>query len=1181
MTTYEIEFHKVSSLPSNKDNYRGHVFFNDATNEPIIETTTDEEGKVIKKRQHERGIYLCAYNEEGKLDYISYTMAGAGDNNIGMDIDTLNDRITLWASKFQKDIQNLAKLTADSDQILAQVKKFYNELNYEVTGLQIKSDQIETNVAEYVNGVKEQYSQVSSKADGINAKVEKLGTDLAQVKLAQVEMSADGIIAEVEKLRTDLAQVKLSAEELRTSVRTDISNLDSRISQTAGKISHEVNDKINNVKAQIVETSNQIKLEVSNDLDSAYILTKINGDDSEVKIKADKITFDGAAIARSLSLESNQSETEKLFDQYKDYVVGDLRTSLDDLKKQVDDTIDNWYYEHYPVDWSDASANIASNNISYNTENNISQETVERALKQSTEPKEDVEPYASWLPKDGKDDTRPIHIGDTFTNTNFQQENNDVRDGRTWKFCATVDSDGNYTDYRWEPMSDSAAAAMRSIADLEDQVSNKRQVFINTPTPPYDKGDLWIIMKSAGGKTSGENIFVCITPKSATETFSNTDWISTNDFVGKNILDAEIDKTKNELVKQIKDEVSEVDLRKVLEDGGFIERENGTYVPASGLLSEYTDANGVTTLTMQVGGGAPITWQKTVGKDAKGNEFLAVNTPWGSPDKSSFVVSKEGLLEAHNAVIYGKIFAGAGEIGGIKIHDNDISSSNGNFSVTNKGELFAKNARIEGTITATSLKIGADVTIPQGNIYGLTTDLNSAKSTADSAKSTADSAKSTADSAKSTADSAKSTADSAKSAADSASITATNAKSTADSAKSTADSAVTTANSASDTANSAVTIATNASNAANSANNNYVNLQGQLNDLQEDVAGYLAGNKNISDWISRAFSQTMVDGGLMLSGNVFVADNGGYITAGMMGASAVDASKTPRFFAGDPKNNITSSNTDLSPGNIYGNADTPNYPFVVTADGSLYASKASLTGSLNITRNGKNYDIGEYVIGKMTEDNKLNVDGTVTGAIDTLNTEVFGPAMTKAEIEALDRIKKEEARPGDEDLIKAYNRNVITSNYLIGRIFRAEGKIAALQSDISALRSGSISDTNVAFICSNCWGKFIYKASEGLATLPSIPPIKPTTFIVTGTTTYGDVNTITCPTCGSIAYKGLAVNSDTGNEGSIVGGGSGDDTGLIEDGGDKIIADRPITRPGLPIDFVDTSIDKPGTEVVA
>ena len=94
MTTYEIEFHKVSSLPSNNENYRGHVFFNDATNEPIVETTTDEEGKVIKKRQYEKGIYLCAYDNEGKLSYIPYTVNSMSGDNVGIDINTLNDRIT-------------------------------------------------------------------------------------------------------------------------------------------------------------------------------------------------------------------------------------------------------------------------------------------------------------------------------------------------------------------------------------------------------------------------------------------------------------------------------------------------------------------------------------------------------------------------------------------------------------------------------------------------------------------------------------------------------------------------------------------------------------------------------------------------------------------------------------------------------------------------------------------------------------------------------------------------------------------------------------------------------------------------------------------------------------------------------------------------------------------------------
>ena len=123
MTTYEIEFHKVSSLPSNNENYRGHVFFNDATNEPM-ETTIDEEGNEIQKRRYEKGIYLCAYDNEGKLSYIPYTVNSTNGDNVGIDINTLNDRITLWASKFQNDIQKLAKLTVDPGQILAQVNSF-------------------------------------------------------------------------------------------------------------------------------------------------------------------------------------------------------------------------------------------------------------------------------------------------------------------------------------------------------------------------------------------------------------------------------------------------------------------------------------------------------------------------------------------------------------------------------------------------------------------------------------------------------------------------------------------------------------------------------------------------------------------------------------------------------------------------------------------------------------------------------------------------------------------------------------------------------------------------------------------------------------------------------------------------------------------------------------------------
>lgn len=1081
MITYEIEFHKVSSLPTNNENYRGHVFFNDATNEPI-ETTIDEEGNEVQKRRYERGIYLCAYDGTGKLSYIPYTVAGAGGDDVGMDIDTLNDRITLWASKFQNDIQNLAKLTVDPSQITAQVRKFYNELNGEIADLRIKSDQIKADVAKDINGVREQYSQFTIEADKINSKVENLKTGLSLV-----EQAANGITSRVENLESGWSQVEQTATELRTTVNDNINNLSSRVSQTASTISSVV-ENLDNVKSQIEQLPNQIKMDVSDGLDSASIIARINEGNSEVKIKADKIVLDGAAIANSLRLGGDA--TTDLFNQYKNTITDDLQASIDDLRTRVDDTIDNWYYDHYPVDWSDASRAYASNSMSYNNEHNISQDTIEDALGQSTAPKVDVEPYASWV-KDGKDD-RPAHIGDTFTNTKFSGQS-DVRDGRTWKFCATANSDGSYTNYRWEPMSDSASVAMRAITDLENKVSNKRQVFVDTPTPPYEKGDLWVITESADGNTSGKNIYVCITPKGVTGQFSNADWISTNNFVGEDVLKDAVDTAKSELVNKINDEVAKVDLREVLAHGGEIELENGSRVPVSGMISNATDANGVKTLTMRVNG-EEVTWQIIPGVDANGNECLVVGKPWGDPDdpaSSSFVVDSNGLLEAHNAVIYGKIVAGSGEIGGIGIFEDNIKSSNGNFKITSNGELTAKNANIEGTIKATSLVIGDGVEIPQDKVHGLGDTLGSIQTVANTAAATA-----------------------------------TNALSTA----------------------------TNAATTATNMIDNYNNLQRDLTNLQSEVADYLRTGSTTSDMINNAFSQTVSRGGLMLSGNIFVADKEGYITAGMMGASAgennVNAARTPRFFAGS--STVSKSNENPND-DIY----DANYPFMVTADGHLYASEADLTGSLKIKRTitndkgnaeVKTYDIGDYVIGKIDEETgKLNTSGTISGAIDTVTSAVYGPAMTKEQLAAVDRIKKgtDDATGTDKNLIKEYNQGIMASNYLIGRILRAEGKIAALQNDINALRTG-VDVGKVAYICSNCGGKFIEDVPMDSSSPKKSKP---------------------CPTCGMNTYMGLVAKGSTGNNGSI-GGSTGDSTGDSSN-----IIDVPISRPWLPITSKDTVED--------
>lgn len=733
MTTYEIEFHKVSSLPSNNENYRGHVFFNDATNEPM-ETTIDEEGNEIQKRLHEKGIYLCAYDNKGKLSYIPYTVNSTSGDNVGIDINTLNDRITLWASKFQNDIQKLAKLTVDPDQILAQVKKFYNELNGEIADLRIKSGQITEEVAKYVEGVKKQYTQIERTANDITTRVDNLAEGYTVIK-----QTAKDITSRVDNLESDWSRVEQTATGFETTVRNDINNLESHISQTAERISSVV-EGLDNVKSQIKQFPNQIKAEVSNGLNSASIIAAINNDESEVKIKADKITLGGIII-----------------------------------------------------------------------------------------------------------------------------HDNDIA--------------------------------------------------------------------SSNGK---------------------------------------------------------------------------------------------------------------------------------------FSVTDKGLLTAKS-----------GSIGGIEIHEDSISSSTGNFSITDKGVLTATNANITGAISATSLEIGSGVTIPQSSIHGLENTLSNIQTTA-----------------------------------------------------------------------------TNAVSTASNALTGISGLQNNLNSLQNQVSEYLNGSSGSSpNWITNAFSQTIAKDGLLLSGNIFVAGNDGLITAGMMGATATTADITPRFFAGNPNNSITSSDADLNPDNIYGTADstdnsTPNYPFMVTADGHLYATNADLTGSLKIKRTVKNdkgedvvksFDIGDYVIGKM-KDGILDTKDTVTGAIGAINNEVYGPRWDK---NAANEVN---------------NYNIMSSESLFGRILRIEAQISALQRDIDALvsQNGSSSSENITFDCFLCGTETKRAATANVKAGEAVDTADENK-------TYGNVDKIKCsnPDCGAIAYRRrfMVADSSTGggtSGGGTSGGGTGPGSGLITD-----IEIRP--RPNLPI----------------
>lgn len=71
--------------------------------------------------------------------------------------------------------------------------------------------------------------------------------------------------------------------------------------------------------------------------------------------------------------------------------------------------------------------------------------------------------------------------------------------------------------YGWTLVQDAKAiAAYEAASKAQDTADGKRQVFVSTPYPPYDIGDLWV---------DGKELRRCITAKTAGQSYNFNDWV--------------------------------------------------------------------------------------------------------------------------------------------------------------------------------------------------------------------------------------------------------------------------------------------------------------------------------------------------------------------------------------------------------------------------------------------------------------------------------------------------------------------------------------------------------------------------------------------------------------------------------------------------------------------------------
>lgn len=217
-----------------------------------------------------------------------------------------------------------------------------------------------------------------------------------------------------------------------------------------------------------------------NAVPDGLIVDKMVSDDAQIQGKkldinsvVDKINEDGTKTINSTKIwidEENQSLGAK-FNTIEESIntnssdlsnfIKQTTKDLDSLQGQIDGSIQTFFYEYVP------------------TNSNI--------------------PAKDWTTTELKNS----HLGDLFYDT-------------LTGYCYRWQVANN--QYSWQRITDvDVTKALADAAKAQDTANNKRRVFVTTPNPPYDIGDLW-----SQGSTG--DLMRCKVAKTEAQTYASSDW---------------------------------------------------------------------------------------------------------------------------------------------------------------------------------------------------------------------------------------------------------------------------------------------------------------------------------------------------------------------------------------------------------------------------------------------------------------------------------------------------------------------------------------------------------------------------------------------------------------------------------------------------------------------------------
>ena len=296
-----------------------------------------------------------------------------------------------------------------------------------------------------------------------------------------------------------------AAQKAADQAQSDASTANTEIGKVQSQVGT-INTEISNIKQEATDLRDDLSGQITtvkNTMEADYT-RKTELSDTTATLR-NEISESAAGVIHTVSQDYATKKELKTTTDATNKNTTDLTNAIkkfnsdvDNLQGQIDGAIETWFYEVDPTDKN--------------------------------------EPAVNW----NTDDLKKTHLGDLYYNT---------VSGYCWRYQLQNGS------YSWSRITDvDVTKALADAAAAQTTANSKKRIFVTTPNPPYDVGDLWT-QGSAG------DIMRCQTAKTSSQSYAAADWVKASKYTDDTAvtkLSNTVEKTystKTE-VKQLSDQVS-------------------------------------------------------------------------------------------------------------------------------------------------------------------------------------------------------------------------------------------------------------------------------------------------------------------------------------------------------------------------------------------------------------------------------------------------------------------------------------------------------------------------------------------------------------------------------------------------------------------------------------------------